>query len=252
MNTRYFIRLSFKGSRYHGWQIQSGSPTVQETLQNDLGAILGENTPVTGAGRTDAGVHARIFYAHFDSIHSDLHCRDKLIYNLNGKLPSDISIQEILHVDREAHARFSALSRTYEYQISRIKDPFLQDFAMEYFGKLDTEAMTEATGLLQHYTDFTSFSRTGGNTKTNECRIMEAGWTISEEMMVFRVKADRFLRNMVRAIVGTLLDVGTGRTAAGDVAGIIDRKDRSGAGASVPAHGLALTGIEYPEDVFLD
>jgi tRNA pseudouridine38-40 synthase len=205
----------------------------------------------TGAGRTDAGVHARVFYAHFDSEQEGLDGNDRLVYQLNGKLPDDISVYKIIKVDPDAHARYSALSRTYEYHLVRVKDPFLREFAHAVYGNLDIRQMIEASRLLYDYSDFTSFSRVNHGERTYICRILEADWIIDEHKMIFTITADRFLRNMVRAIVGTLLDVGFGRTSSEGFRMVIESKDRSRAGASAPAKGLFLTDITYPMEIFI-
>ncbi len=251
MSTRYFIKLCYKGTHFHGWQVQPKSPTVQACLNHDLSIILGESILTTGAGRTDTGVHARNFYAHFDSMQEDLDMDEKLIYRLNGKLPRDICARSIVRVISDAHARYSALSRTYEYHIVRMKDPFLHEYAHALYGDIDTDSVEEATKTLFDYSDFASFSRTNSCVKTYTCKILQADWRFSEEVMVFTIIADRFLRNMVRAIVGTLIDVGFGKISVDDFRGIIENRNRSSAGASAPAKGLFLTGVEYPEEIFL-
>jgi tRNA pseudouridine38-40 synthase len=249
--TRYFIRLSFKGTHYHGWQVQPNARTVQEIINQDMSIILDEKIEVTGAGRTDTGVHATVFYAHFDSPKSDLDKDSNLIFRINGKLPKDISIQEILKVRPDAHARFSALSRTYEYHITRKKDPFRTDFSHYIYGDLDFESMNRATALLTNVSDFTSFSKVDTDVKTNICKVLRADWHFDSDKMVFIITSDRFLRDMVRAIVGTMLDIGFGRITLDEFQAIIASKDRSAAGNSAPAKGLFLTDINYPREIFL-
>lgn len=251
MKTRYFIKLSYKGTKYHGWQIQPNSSTIQEILNQDLSLILKEKIEVTGAGRTDTGVHARIYYAHFDSSVNDLNADRNLVFRINGKLPKDIAIQQILKVKPDAHSRFDALSRTYEYHITRIKDPFLTDFAYYLYGDLNFQDMREAASHLTNVSDFTSFSKVDTDVKTNICKVTRAVWTIDKDRMIFSITADRFLRDMVRAIVGTLLDIGFGKIGFDDFVEIIEKKNRSAAGNSVPAKGLFLTDIQYPPEVFL-
>lgn len=251
MKTRYFIRISYKGTHYHGWQIQVNARTVQEILNEDLSLILNEKIALTGAGRTDTGVHARIFWAHFDSSKSDLNNDTNLVFKINGKLSKDIAVQEILKVRPDAHARFDAISRTYEYQIIRKKDPFLTEFAHYIYGDLDFESMNKATALLTEVSDFTSFSKVDTDVKTNICKVTRAEWIIDCKKMVFTITADRFLRDMVRAIVGTLLDVGFGRITVEEFYKIIKEKNRSAAGTSVPAKGLFLVDIQYPTEIFL-
>jgi tRNA pseudouridine38-40 synthase len=251
LKTRYFIRISYKGTNYHGWQLQASSKTVQEVLNQDLSIILNEKIEVTGAGRTDAGVHARIFYAHFDSLQSDLHKDSNLAFRINGKLPKDIAVKEILKVRPDAHARFDAVSRTYEYHITRKKDPFLNELAHYIYGDLDFESMNKATVLLKEVSDFTSFSKVDTDVKTNICKVYRADWIIDPEKMIFTITADRFLRDMVRAIVGTLLDIGFGRITIEKFHKIIEQKNRSAAGTSVPARGLVLADVQYPMEIFI-
>lgn len=243
---RYFIQLSYRGTNFHGWQFQPNSNTVQEVLEKGLSVILREKTEVTGAGRTDTGVHAEFFIAHFDSRRDDLDDPD-FTYKLNSYFPPDIAIQRIWKVAPDAHARFDATSRTYKYIVSRTKNPFIIDTAYKYLKPLDMGAMNAAAVTLKNYNDFTSFSKLHSDVKTNNCKIVYAEWKEEGELMVFKIKADRFLRNMVRAIVGTLLEVGKTRISVDEFRKIIEEKDRSAAGASVPAEGLFLCGIEYPE-----
>jgi tRNA pseudouridine38-40 synthase len=251
MKTRYFIKLSYKGTGYHGWQIQPKALTVQAVLNRDMSIILGEPVETTGAGRTDTGVHAKVFFAHFDSEKDKLDSDQKLIRKINGKLPGDIFVHRIHKVIPEAHARYSALSRTYEYHITRVKDPFLPEFAHSFYRQIDSRQIIETTRILLEYNDFTSFSRVDTDVSTFLCKIMQAEWNIDEQGMVFTIRANRFLRNMVRAIVGTLLDVGLGRTSPDGFRKIIESRDRTKAGSSAPAKGLFLTGIEYPESIFI-
>jgi tRNA pseudouridine38-40 synthase len=251
LTNRYFIRLSFKGTHYHGWQVQANSTTVQGILNRDMSIILGEKIETTGAGRTDTGVHAKVFYAHFDSERDNLHKDLNLVFRINGKLPKDIAVHEILKVKDDAHARYDAISRTYEYHITRVKNPFITDLAHYIYGQLDFEAMKSATTFLLNVSDFTSFSKVDTDVKTNICKVSRAEWDIDKEKIVFTITADRFLRDMVRAIVGTMLDIGFGRLKPEDLTAIIDKKDRSAAGTSVPAKGLFLFDVQYPEEIFV-
>lgn len=248
---RYFIRLSFDGRNYHGWQSQKNAPSVQTLLEKSLSMMLGSEIRLTGCGRTDAGVHAAMFYAHFNSRMISLEERLNLVYKLNGYLPADIGIHGILPVKEDAHARFDAVSRTYRYQISRQKDPFLKDFAYYIFGPLDVNRMNHGAAVVMEYRDFTSFSKLHTQVKTNDCRIMEARWEEREHLLIFTITADRFLRNMVRAIVGTLLELGRNKITLDDLRRIILLKDRQQAGFSVPAWGLFLERVDYPEEIFL-
>jgi tRNA pseudouridine38-40 synthase len=252
LKSRYFIKISFRGTHYHGWQVQPNAPTVQEILNRDLSLLLGEEISTTGCGRTDAGVHAREFFAHFDARSGGLGNDAEFLHRLNGKLPWDIAAREIRPVTPEAHARFDALSRTYEYHLARQKEVFQREFAHYVYGKLNLEIMQEGCGILREYTDFTSFSKADTDTGTNDCRIREARWETAGSRWIFTVTADRFLRNMVRAIVGTLLDLGSGKITPGELRKIIESKDRSDAGASAPAKGLFLCEVSYPAGIFLD
>ena len=241
---RYFIHLAYNGANYCGWQIQPQSPSVQAELERCLSLKLGQPVSITGCGRTDTGVHARCYYAHFD-IERPIDDCETLTQRLNAFLPNDIVLFRIFEVPLEQHARFDALSRTYHYQIARTKNPFHQDDAYAYYGPLDVNLMQQAADLLLQYTDFTSFSKLHTQVKTNNCRIMEARWLEQDGLLVFRIKADRFLRNMVRAIVGTLLEVGKSRMSLDEFRAVIERKDRCSAGESVPAQGLFLQEVDY-------
>lgn len=252
MGKRYFIRLSFKGTAYHGWQIQPNAPTVQETLEGDLSLLLGEEIKLTGCGRTDTGVHAREFYAHFDTAKVDLDSDSGFLYSLNGKLPPDIAVHEVLPVRHGAHARFDAISRTYEYHIRRKKEVFDREYAHYLFGEIDIEAMQAAAETLKDFRDFTSFSKVDTDVKTNDCTIHHAAWEASGDKLVFRISADRFLRNMVRAITGTLFEVGFHKISLEEFRKVIESRDRSNAGASVPARGLFLMQVQYPPEIYLE
>ncbi len=245
---RYFVKLAYNGAAYHGWQMQENALSVQEALEKAMETILGQKVALTGAGRTDTGVHAREFYAHFE-LERQLSAEEcsNAAYKLNSLLPADIFIFDIFPVGPDVHARFDAISRTYEYHIIRRKDPFRQGLAWYVWGKFDMESMNKAAAILHEYTDFTSFSKLHTQVKTNNCRIMHAAWEEEGHLLVFRITADRFLRNMVRAIVGTLIDIGRGRYDAEAIRKIIEAKDRSLAGLSVPAHGLFLSRVEYPD-----
>ncbi len=251
-HNRYFVRLAYNGARYLGWQLQKQTPTVQEVVNDAFTRIMRQEINVTGCGRTDTGVHARSFYAHFDlpSALSQQEVRH-LVKKLNGFLPRDIAIFDILPVRPDANARFSAIKRTYKYQISTAKDPFLTNSAYAYFSNLDVAKMNAAAGVLFDYTDFTSFSKVNTQVKTNNCKIMEANWEQEGNLLVFTITADRFLRNMVRAIVGTFLDIGRGKLSLLGLRRVIESLDRGEAGYSVPPHGLYLHSVEYPEEIFL-
>lgn len=244
---RHFVQLCFKGTRYHGWQIQPNAISIQEVLENAFSILLQERIGVVGAGRTDTGVHASFYVLHFDTA-NEISNFQKLIYRLNSILPSDIAIRNIWEVPPDAHARFSALSRTYKYFITLEKDPFVTNTHFYLRLTPDVDKMNEAARLLMNYTDFTSFCRLHSDVKTNLCEISRAQWEKENNRLVFTIKADRFLRNMVRAIVGTLLDVGKGKISLEDLQRIIEIQNRGAAGTSAPAHGLFLADVEYPAE----
>ena len=248
--SRYFIFLSYRGTAYYGWQLQPGRKTVQGVLSAALSTVLSRPTAVTGAGRTDTGVHASFFCAHFEALRDDLWDDDKLLYSLNSLLPDDIAVSRIVKVRSDASARFDAFSRTYRYAISRAKDPFAADTSWLLHWPLDLKRLNEASAILLRHSDFTSFSRLHGGNKTTICRVTKAVWHEEGGMTVFTVSADRFLRNMVRAIVGTMIPVGRGKLAPEAIEEILKGRDRGLAGQSAPAHGLTLTAIEYPAGLF--
>ncbi len=248
---RYFIELSYDGTNYHGWQIQPNAVTVQEVLNKSLSVILREPIETVGCGRTDTGVHATEFFAHFDVEESMDHgpwTMDKaenLIRSLNGILPRDIAVKKIFAVTENAHARFDATRRSYEYHIHFNKDPFKNGYSWELRDRPDIELMNEAAAIIMEHTDFSCFSKSNTQVKTNICKISRAEWVIKDDALVFHISADRFLRNMVRAIVGTLMMVGKHEIKPEDVRAIIESKNRSKAGTSVPACGLYLTEVKY-------
>jgi len=249
LTQRYFIELAYKGTHFHGWQVQPNAVSVQECLEKALSTITRERISVTGAGRTDTGVHASYFVAHFDSAKLTLDHPD-FTHKLNSFLNKDMVIFGISKVSPEAHARFDAISRTYHYHLNLRKDPFLLETSWHFFHQPNIGAMNEASRVLFDCTDFTSFSKLHTDVKTNNCKIYQAEWIQDGEYIVFTVKADRFLRNMVRALVGTILEVGIGKIDLTQFRKIIEQKDRGAAGLSVPAHGLFLTGGDYPETIF--
>lgn len=251
---RYFIQLSYDGTGYHGWQVQPNGVSVQEVLQKALSTLLRQPTEVTGAGRTDAGVHASMMVAHFDwpAAHEGEGCEEmpldctQLTYKLNRLLPPDVAVQAVRPIGPEMHARFSATRRTYHYYIHTRKDPFLRGYSWQVNVPLDFALMNEAAQVLLEYSDFTSFSKTGTDVKTNICQLTEARWEqLKPGEWRFTVSANRFLRNMVRAIVGTLVEVGRHRMTISQMRHAIEAKDRQRAGESVPGHALYLTNIEY-------
>lgn len=249
MIMRYFVHLAYNGKNYCGWQIQDQAPTLQSELEHAFSVLLKTPVSLTGAGRTDTGVHAKNFYAHFDMPDAIDMSLEQLTYKLNAFLPQDIVIYRIFPVKEEAHARFDAISRTYRYYVSLKKNPFHNEFYYRYYLPLDIETMNRCCQKMMQYTDFTSFSKLHTQTKTNNCTIYHAQWVrIDDESLYFEITANRFLRNMVRAIVGTLLDVGSGKITEEDFCRIIEQKNRCSAGTSVPANALFLEEIKYPKD----
>lgn len=241
---RYFITFSYDGTAYHGWQIQPHSVTVQEELQKALSTLMRKPMEVVGAGRTDTGVHARKMIAHFD--HDEVLDCPQLVYKLNKLLPRDIAVQHVEPVADDMHARFSAKSRTYHYYVHLDKNPFLRSYSWQVYGNPDFELMNRAASVLMEYKDFTSFSKVNTDTKTNDCTITEARWDrVGEDQWRFTVTANRFLRNMVRAIVGTLMEVGRGRMTIEQLRSVIEAKDRCRAGDSVPGNALFLVEVLY-------
>lgn len=244
---RYFVAFSYFGQAYHGWQRQPNASSVQQLMEESLSTLLKSPISLVGAGRTDAGVHAKNMYAHFDF--HEINNLTNLTYRLNAFLPEDIAIQKISVVPDDAHARFDAVQRTYEYWIVQEKNPFYKDTAHYIKHTLDIPSMNKAAGFLLEYDDFECFSKSNTDVKTYRCKIKSATWNLIGDKLVFTITADRFLRNMVRAIVGTFLDVGLGKMSPEDVKTIIKSKDRSAAGASVPAKGLYLTKVLYPSTI---
>lgn len=241
---RRFIQLSYDGAAYHGWQKQPNARSVQQTLQEALSTLLQTDIEVVGAGRTDAGVSARMMVAHFET--SKACDNEQLVYKLNKLLPHDIAVQRIWEVPDEMHARFSATSRTYHYYIHTRKDPFVRQYSWLVAFPLDFARMNEAASRLPDFEDFTSFSKVNTDTKTNLCNVTEAHWTQEgENTWRFTITANRFLRNMVRAIVGTLIEVGRGRMTVDEFCQVIEQKNRCSAGDSVPGHALFLVDVSY-------
>jgi tRNA pseudouridine38-40 synthase len=250
---RYFIKLAYNGTNYHGWQSQPNASSVQETLGKAVSVVLNSEVSLMGAGRTDTGVHAKEMYAHFDF--EKPFDTENIVHKLNSYLPKDIVVYAIISVSDEAHARFDANKITYEYHINSFKDAFLQDESWYFYQSLDVDLMNKAAKLLFNYTDFQCFSKVNTDVNTFDCTIFEANWTRASakegankqenNKLVFTISANRFLRNMVRAIVGTLVNVGMHKISLADFEAIIKSKNREKAGFSVPAHGLFLTKIEY-------
>jgi len=247
---RFFLEFSYAGTQYHGWQRQPNVLSVQEVMEEALSRLLKKETPLVAAGRTDTGVHARQMFAHFDS-NSKAGEEQSLVYQLNQFLPNDLVIHSLKAVKPDAHARFDAISRTYEYHISKGKTAFENDLHYQINKPLDLELMNTAAQILLEYEDFECFSKSKTDVKTFFCKISYAQWTNSEKGYTFTITANRFLRNMVRAIVGTLMEIGLKKKTLEDLHQIIASKKRSEAGYSVPARGLFLAKIEYPNKIFL-
>lgn len=242
--SRYFIHLAYHGGNYCGWQTQPKLPTVQQTLEQALTTLLRQPTAVVGCGRTDTGVHASDFYAHFN--HEGEMNTTELTFKLNSYLPGDIAIYEIFPVADNAHARFDAVARTYQYHVSDRRLPFRQGLYCRIFLQPDIDRMNEAAQVLMEYDDFTSFAKLHTQVKTNICHLTEAHWDEVGDEWIFTIRSNRFLRNMVRSVTGTLLDVGRGKLSIDGLREIVERKDRCAAGVSMPAQGLFLTKVEYP------
>ena len=240
------MELAYHGRAYHGWQRQPNAVAVQEVVEKALSTFFQHSVEIVGAGRTDAGVHARQLFAHIDL---EQLLPENFIFKLNSLLPKDIVIRNIYPVPADAHARFDAVSRTYEYYVVQKKDPFAVDTAYFIKTKLDVDRMNEAATILLKYSNFKSFSRSRTDVKTYNCKLEYAYWEQKENKLIFNIKADRFLRNMVRAIVGTLVEIGLYKMEIEKMHEIIQSECRSEAGASVPAHALYLTRIEYPKDI---
>ena len=248
---RYFIYIAYNGTRFCGWQNQPNGLSVQQCIEDKLNIVLRQPIFIVGAGRTDAGVHARRMVAHFD-VNNPIDDLELLADKLQNILPYDIAVERITRVHDDAHARFDALSRTYRYYVSDCKNPFNYEWVCRMSLKgMDFVKMNEACKILFEYTDFTSFSKLHTDVKTHICSIAFAQWEQEDGMWVFTIQADRFLRNMVRAIVGTLFEVGRGKCSLLDFRQVIEAKDRCRAGTSVPAQGLSLIDVTYPENIFL-
>jgi tRNA pseudouridine38-40 synthase len=253
LSYRYFLRLKFDGTAYNGWQIQKNTPrTVQQVLNEVLSSALSDRIETSGCGRTDTGVHAKEYFCHFNSLKNDLHTDPRTwLYKFNTMLPKDISIQEISLMNSEAHARFSATERSYEYLISTKKDPFMVNRSYLLYGDLNLEIMNRACDVLKEYSDFSSFSKSNTQVKTNDCKIISALWTNDNDVIRFKISANRFLRNMVRAITGTMIEIGKEKIGIDEFRKIIEGRNRSYAGMSVPASGLYLTRVKYPENIWI-
>ena len=245
---RFFLKLGYNGSKYHGWQKQENAISVQQLIEEKLELLFGVKTDLVGCGRTDTGVHASFYIAHFDA--NNRYSLTEMVHKLNAMLPKQIVVYEALPVRKNVHARFDAISRSYQYFITRIKDPFNVDLSYVYNRNLDIDLMNICSSRLLEFNDFKSFCKVGSDNKTTLCDVKIAFWEKTKNGLVYNITADRFLRNMVRAIVGTLLQVGEGKLTEADFIDIINGKDRSLAGTSAPASGLFLSNVEYPEEIW--
>lgn len=243
---KYFLEIAYNGTAYHGWQIQDNAVSVQEKLNQALSILLREEVETIGAGRTDSGVHAKQLFVHFSSKAKVLENNDRFVHSLNALMPFDISAKRLIEVAAEAHARFDATQRSYEYHVHFQKDPFLHEFSWQLRDKPDVEKMNIAALDLLGRQDFSCFSKSNTQVFTNYCDIKRAEWLWDGDRLVFHISADRFLRNMVRAIVGTLMEIGLGKKPIEHIKEVIQSMDRSKAGTSVPACGLYLTEVNYP------
>ncbi|MCM1034693.1 MAG: tRNA pseudouridine(38-40) synthase TruA [Paludibacter sp.] len=248
---RYFVYFSYLGTNFHGWQRQPNGISVQEVMEEAFSTILREPVTLTAAGRTDAGVHAELMVAHFDTI-SPICTPDRITSRLNNFLPKSIALQKIVPVRDNAHARFDATGRQYQYRVITSKNPFYEGLAARISPDIDFQKMNDAAQLLLQATDFASFCKVHNDSKTTLCDVRKAEWTQEGNLWIFTIEADRFLRNMVRAVVGTLFDVGKGKISIIDFQNIIDTRYRTAAGMSAPAEGLYLTDITYPTTLFIN
>lgn len=244
---RYFIEVSYKGARYAGFQVQDNVLTIQSEVEKALAVYFRQPVALSGSSRTDSGVHARQNFFQFDG---DFAVPDRAMYNLNAILPGDIAINSIRKMRDDAHCRFDAIAREYEYTIYKRKDPFIADRAYFFPYTVDEGLLQEAASVIKEYTDFTSFSKRNTQVKTFNCKIIYSEWVRRDDCLVYRVKANRFLRGMVRGLTGTMLRVGRGKMTIDDLRSVIEAKDCTGADFSVPGHGLLLVKVEYPEGYF--
>jgi tRNA pseudouridine38-40 synthase len=247
--SRYLLAFSYDGGSFHGYQIQPNAKTVQSVLQDKLSLLLGFKLEIVGSSRTDTGVHAHQQFAHFD-LPEGKKVKENAVFRLNRMLPDSLVVKGIYKVSDDFHARFAALSRTYEYRISPIKNPFNSAFSYRFGVELDIEAMNQAAALFFKHTDYQCFSKVKTEVTTFECTIMQAYWVYRGDELIFTIQGNRFLRGMVRAVVGTLLELGQGRLNIAQLQEILDSKNRCKAGRAVPAHGLHLVEVEYPASIF--
>ncbi len=247
---RYFLELSYNGARYNGWQIQNNAPSVQQTLEEALSKILAEKISIVGCGRTDSGVHASYYIAHFDSSNQQQADKENFVYHINCILPNDIAIKKITRVENDAHARFGASEREYKYYVTTKKSPFLYSQMYQYLIPLDLDKMNSAAAELMSYSDFSSFAKLHSGNSTNICDVRAAYWERDGDNLIFTIRANRFLRNMVRAITGTLIDVGRGKITPETFKQIIESQSVHAVKSTAPAHGLYLTNITYEDNMY--
>lgn len=246
---RYILTLAYKGTNFHGWQQQPNAKTIQGEVKRVLEILFHHKVCIFGAGRTDTGVHASFYVAHFDKIGAKITEKQKFIKSVNALLPDDIVIYDLIETNKEFHARFSAVSRTYKYFINTVPNPFIREFSYYFKFPLNIELMNQAAEIIKQYDDFKSFEKLHSNNKTSICKITEAKWKKKDNQLIFTITADRFLRNMVRSIVGTMIDIGRGKITIDDFCEIIETKDRQAAGTSAKAHGLFLVDIKYSSEI---
>ncbi|MHA8086224.1 tRNA pseudouridine(38-40) synthase TruA [Aquirufa sp. Wall-65K1] len=249
--SRYLLQFSYDGGFFHGFQIQQNAVSVQSELENALGTLAGIPVDLVGSSRTDTGVHALEQFAHFDIQEEAYQPKEDWVYRLNRILPASLAIQAIYQVPDDFHARFDATARTYEYRISQSKDPFSKEYAYWFETPLNVEAMNEAAQILLHHRDFQSFSKVKTDVTTFDCHISLAVWRREGHQLIFTIQGNRFLRGMVRAVVGTLIEIGLGKWNQQDLLRILAAKDRKQAGRAVPAHGLHLIQVAYPALTFV-
>lgn len=254
ISNTFFLELSYRGTAYHGWQEQENTAeTVQRKIEDVLSQLLNSEIKITGCGRTDTGVHARKYFAHIITSKIELPLnKNKWVYKINSLLPDDIVVDSLYLMRKDAHARYSAVSRTYKYYITKNKNAFAQDLAWKLNMEIDIDKLNKAASALLLYDDFSSFKKAHTQNKSNKCKVTYAKWSIENDMIVFTITADRFLRNMVRAIVGTMIDIAKGKLNENDFCTLIENRSRTDSGMSAPAHGLFLVNVQYPKEIFIE
>lgn len=246
---RYILTLAYKGTNFHGWQQQPNAKTIQGEVKRVLEILFHHKVCIFGAGRTDTGVHASFYVAHFDKLGAKITEKQKFIKSVNALLPDDIVVYDLIETSKEFNARYSAISRTYKYIINTVPNPFINEFSYYFKFPLNIDLMNQAADIIRQYDDFTSFEKLHSNNKTSICKITVARWQKTGNQLIFTITADRFLRNMVRSIVGTMIDIGRGKTSIDEFRRIIEKKDRQAAGSSAKAQGLFLVDVKYPPEI---